>query len=312
MRRIKMKKLWSIVAALFLSLGLVSQVGFAQMSVEDGQGNTIELTNEVKKIVVLGYSEFDTLRAIGLEERVVGAPKGNLPAYLGEMDDRIQDIGSLKEPNLETIASLEPDLIIANGRTADLVPELQKIAPVFVFTLNNENQWEAFVKVNVALATLLGKESDAKVYIEGIERLNQEVAQYNQENPAKNLVLMLNEGNLSAYASNSRFGVIFQVLGFDPVDQEIEESRHGQEISYEGLLSLNPDRIFYLNRTAAIGGDTSNSPVLSENDLVAQTSAGIKKAIFPLTSDLWYLAGEGLESMKLKVEEIKHLVLSAE
>lgn len=297
-----------------LFLGLVSllagkvEVQATDVKVTDSLGTELVFEQTPERVVMLGYSEYDTLKALGLEELVVGAPKKNVPAYLGALPEKITDIGSLKEPNLETIAELAPDLIIATGRTAALAEELKQIAPVFVNRLDNVNFWESFKSTNLNLATIFNQTEKAEAVItsleEKVEQVKQTVADQNQTT----LVLMLNEGNLSAFSANSRFALIYQVLGFKAVDDSIEDGTHGQEVSYEGVLSLNPERIFYLDRTAAIGGDKTKNADFHTNELIAQTTASQNDAINALTSDLWYLTGGGLESLSLQIDEIEAFI----
>lgn len=303
-----MKKIQSLVLIMLLLLTFPINGVFAQTKITDSQGRELLFDNQPEKVVVLGYSELDSLKALGLIDKIVGAPLANVPEYLGELPGSITDVGTLKEPNLETIANLEPDLIIANGRTQELVAELEKIAPVFVYSLDTTKIWESFIQLNEAFASLFQVEDQLSVALEELDGIIQDINDFNQANPSKNLVLMLNEGAMSAFSTGSRFGILFDVLGFGTVDQEIEASRHGQEISFEGILSLNPDRIFYLDRTLAVGGDSQANPVLAENALVQETTAKKNQAILPLTADLWYLSGDGLESMKVKFKEIANYI----
>ena len=68
--------------------------------------------------------------------------------------------------------------------------------------------------------------------------------------------------------------LFYDTFGFTPVDDTLEASTHGQNISYEIFTGKkNPDIIFVIDRTKAIGGDTSQS-TLTENELVQQTTAG--------------------------------------
>lgn len=294
------------IVSLLAGMGKVQAA--AAVKVTDSLGTELVFEQTPERVVVLGYSEYDTLKALGLEELVVGAPKKNVPAYLGALPKKITDIGSLKEPNLETIAELGPDLIIATGRTAALAEELKQIAPVFVNRLDNVNFWESFKSTNLNLATIFNQTEKAEAVItsleEKVEQVKQTVADQNQTT----LVLMLNEGNLSAFSANSRFALIYQVLGFKAVDDSIEDGTHGQEVSYEGILSLNPERIFYLDRTAAIGGDKTKNADFLTNELIAQTTASQNDAINALTSDLWYLTGGGLESLSLQIDEIEAFI----
>lgn len=47
-----------------------------------------------------------------------------------EVPNSVQDIGTRTEPNLEKIAALKPDVILAAGPQQDLLATLGRIAPV--------------------------------------------------------------------------------------------------------------------------------------------------------------------------------------
>lgn len=48
------------------------------------------------------------------------------------LPDGIADLGLRQEPNIERLATLAPDLILASDQQADLVPVLERIAPVLL------------------------------------------------------------------------------------------------------------------------------------------------------------------------------------
>lgn len=68
-----------------LLLGIVSllsgmgKVQAAAVKVTDSLGTELVFEQTPERVVVLGYSEYDTLKALGLEELVVGAPKKTFP-----------------------------------------------------------------------------------------------------------------------------------------------------------------------------------------------------------------------------------------
>ena len=133
------------------------------------------------------------------------------------------------------------------------------------------------------------------------------IASQNEKHSEKSLAIMLNEGKMSAFGAQSRFGFLYQDLKFRPTDAKIEESRHGQEISFEGVSEFNPDVLFVLNRTLAIGGDNSKADALMKNELIQATNAVKNNKVVNLTSDLWYLSGGGLESTKLMLQDLQHV-----
>lgn len=73
------------------------------------------------------------------------------------------------------------------------------------------------------------------------------------------------------------------------------------------VSELNPDVLFVLNRTLAIGGDNSKADALMKNELIQATNAVKNNKVVNLTSDLWYLSGGGLESTKLMLQDLQHV-----
>ena len=49
-------------------------------------------------------------------------------------------------------------------------------------------------------------------------------------------VVMANEGGISLFSQASRYGIIYSDLGFKQVDNNIDESTHGQQITFEYFL----------------------------------------------------------------------------
>ncbi|MDQ0223084.1 siderophore ABC transporter substrate-binding protein [Streptococcus moroccensis] len=259
-----------------------------------------------QKIVTFDLGAADTIRAIGFEEAIVGLPTQGLPAYLSDLSD-LTSVGNMKEPDLEAIAALEPDLIIASGRTADYVAQFSEIAPTIMFEVDNTDYWTS-VKGNItALASIFGEDAvaEAEKQLANLDSQIADIASANEASDKKALAMVLNEGNMAVSGPNSRFAFLYSTLGFHPTEAEIEESRHGQEISFEGISEINPDLIFVLNRTLAIGGDNSSNESLLQNELVQATKAAQNDGIVNLTSDLWYLSGGGLESTQLMIDDVK-------
>ena len=78
-------------------------------------------------------------------EDVVGLPKQSLPPYLDKYnEDQYTNVGSLKEPNFETIYELKPDLIIISARQASLYDEFEKIAPTLYLDFKGEDYLNSF------------------------------------------------------------------------------------------------------------------------------------------------------------------------
>ena len=215
----------------------------------------------------------------------------------------------MKEPDIEAIAALKPDLIIASPRTAQYVKKFKEIAPTVLFKADNKDYWGSTKQNILSLASIFGEDGSkkAKSELAALDKEIESVASANEKSTKKALTLMLNEGAMSAFGAKSRFAFLYSTLKFKATDAKIKDSRHGQEVSFESVKQINPDIIFSLNRTLAIGGDNSVNKDLLNNSLIQETNAAKKKAIVNLTSDLWYLSGGGLESTKLMIKDVKNI-----
>ena len=98
-----------------------------------------EVNKNPQRVVVFDYGILDSLDKLGVEG-IIGVVKDNLPEHLSKFKaDEYTSVGTLKEPNMEKIFELKPDLIIISGRQAEYYDELNKIAPTVGFSVDNEN-----------------------------------------------------------------------------------------------------------------------------------------------------------------------------
>ncbi|RRR54217.1 ferrichrome ABC transporter substrate-binding protein [Streptococcus suis] len=315
-----MKRITLAFLALFSIIALAAcssaeQVStFQDITIQTSTGETTVPSNP-QKIVVLDYGVADSLRALGKEDTIVGMPKDSLPTYLKDLKDKkeITNVGNLREVNLETVAELEPDLIILSSRTQDQQAEFEKIAPAIYFETSTSDYLNS-VKTNATeLAKLFGDEAvkEAESKLADIDTLVQTAQDKNKDTQLTTLTVLLNEGSMAGIAPDGRYSFIYKTLGFQPTDLKLEENTqgnqgrsHGSSLSLESVSQINPDIVFVVDRTLAIGGDdTQNSDILN-NALIQETNAGKNKKIITLTPDLWYLSGGGLESTKLMFEEV--------
>ncbi|VQS98346.1 iron-compound ABC transporter iron-compound-binding protein [Streptococcus pneumoniae] len=93
----------------------------------------VKLSKVPEKIVTFDLGAADTIRALGFEKNIVGMPTKTVPTYLKDLVGTVKNVGSMKEPDLEAIAALEPDLIIASPRTQKFVDKFKEIAPTVLF-----------------------------------------------------------------------------------------------------------------------------------------------------------------------------------
>ncbi|MDF2662967.1 MAG: transporter, partial [Paenibacillus sp.] len=143
-------------------------------------------------------------------------------------------------------------------------------------------------------------EAELKAVSDSIQKLNQKV----KANGKNALIVLANEGSISAYGAGSRFGILHDVIGFEPVDKNIEVSTHGKPVSFEYIAEKNPDYLFVIDRGAAVGGEPAAKKTI-ENELVKKTKAFQNGNIVYLDPNYWYLSGGGLISVAEMVKEVE-------
>lgn len=272
------------------------------VTVTDGEGNKVEVATNPEKVVVFDNSALDTMDQLGVGDRVVGAATDNLPSFLAAYK-KVESAGGIKEPDLEKINAMQPDLILISGRQKDFKEQLAKIAPTLYLSTDNTDTWHSIQSQIQSIGAIFGKEAAAQTAIDTLQTKIDSIAKQASASQEKALVLLVNEGSLSAYGAGSRFSIVHDTFGFAQADEQIEASTHGQSVSYEYVIEKNPDVIFVIDRTQAIGGDDSKNNV-AENELVKETTAGKSGKVILLDPAVWYLAGSGIESVDIMADNV--------
>ncbi|CAM3896864.1 siderophore ABC transporter substrate-binding protein [Mesobacillus thioparans] len=256
-----------------------------------------------EKVVVFDFGVLDTLDE--LDVKVTGVPQAIVPEYLKKYAGKdYTNVGSLKEPDFEAIHAMKPDIIFISPRQAELYDQFAEIAPTVFVGMDYTDYMASFEKNMKLIGEIFEKED---VVAEKLADINASVDEINKEASAadeKALLVLANEGKVSAYGSGSRYGFIHDEFGFKAADENIEASTHGQSITFEYILEKNPGILFVIDRTAAVGGEVGAKETI-ENELVKKTDAFKNGKVIYLDGTNWYLSGGGLQSLKSMIEEVR-------
>lgn len=266
--------------------------------------DTVEVPVNPQRVIVLDFSALENLDYLGIKP--VAIPKSGVPSHLSKYKDdpSIADVGTVVEINLEKINELQPDLIIIGGRLADFYKDLSAIAPVIYPTVMGTTDFLGAFKRNLDdLGRIFGKQEEVDRAFEEIKTKVDAVKAKVDATDDRALILLHNRGRFSAYGSGSRFGIIHDVMGFQEAEKGLDTHVHGTPVSSEFVQKANPDIIFIVDRSMIVGNAVMDKEEV-ENKLVKQTNAAQNGKIFYLNPEVWYLAGGGIASVNMMIDEV--------
>src|SRR5690625_744125 len=188
-------------------------------TVTDASGAQVQVPDTAERPVVLHYSATQPMLDLGIQ------PVGHaevaeqvVPDDYWEILQDVPVVASGPEPELEQIASLEPDLILAtNTLEGPVTEQLADIAPVFQFTLGGDDRgdWQHRVE---EVATAFGRQ-DAfeQLRAEFEDRIDQISSDYADivEGRTVTAIGAWEEGNVQVHGHGSMPGSLLVGVGFD-------------------------------------------------------------------------------------------------
>jgi iron complex transport system substrate-binding protein len=276
-------------------------VSVATVDIDTVKGK-VTLPMNPSPIVVYDMTLMQDLAA--LDVAIDSKPSG---LHLDNLQSKLQpdpkEVGTVFEPDLEALNAMQPQAILVGSRMAEKYNELSSIAPTLDMTIDTSNIYQSSKQRLHDLGALFGKSDQALKLQQNIDNLIEQNKVLSKDK-GTGLVIMVNGNKLSAYGDKSRFGFIHSVLDVPMADTQISAANHGQPVSFEYLQKTNPDWLFVLDRSAAIGEDSVGAKAILDNPLVAQTTAWSKNQVVYLSPDS-YLAFGGYNQWMQDLTAIK-------
>ncbi|MEJ6394835.1 siderophore ABC transporter substrate-binding protein [Gymnodinialimonas sp. 2305UL16-5] len=285
----------------FTAMMLIAPMAIADDITIGTYAGDVTLSDTPDVVAVLDAAAIDTITALGVE--VDAVPDMPPLDYLTEAMAEAERVGSLFEPDFEALAALGPDLIIAGGRSSRQVAPLSEIAPTVDMTIWGDD----LIGQTHARLAAYGEIFDRAAQAEALSRmLNTRLTEAAAavEGQGNALILLANGGNVSAYGDDSRFGWLHTAIGLPEAFEALSAETHGEAVSFEFIADVNPDWILVIDRAAAIGQNGEAAAATLDNPLVASTTAAQTGQILYLDSGPLYLAGGGVQSMMMTLDEV--------
>jgi iron complex transport system substrate-binding protein len=264
-----------------------------------------EITGTPERVVVLDTGELDSAVALGIEpvgavEAIAGA---GYPAYLADQLEGVEKVGTIEQPNLESIARLEPDLILSSKiRHEAIYDQLSEIAPT-VFTEEVGVTW----KENFSLhAEALGRVEDAQrlqsEYDDAVDALSDALADRRQEKPEVSVVRSVGD-EVRIYLKENFLGTILSDAGLARPEAQ-DKAEFSETATVERIPDLDGD-VMFLSR---YGDDHRLLNRLMGNRLWDRLDVVKEDRVYEVPDDLWFL-GIGNLAAREVVEDLDTILV---
>lgn len=212
----------------------------------DASGTEVVLEAKPQKIAMLFFHHYEAMLALDAPLYAAAA----LEVYNGweslkpfAEKTELVDLGGTREPNLEKLVEVEPDLIIAAFGVHDAILEnLRKIAPtVAVSRTDNFSTWQGTIR---EYGKILGEEALAEERITNLESLIKEARETLSAHSGEAVALIRTFDKdvnywMPDFLYNTEGGV-----GLTSALEKPDGVAAGAVVSYEGFADANPAYIF--------------------------------------------------------------------
>lgn len=241
------------------------------ITITDKHGE-VTVPKNPKRVVALDSRTFEVLEKFGVD--LVAAPKDVMPADSSYVaDEKVQNIGNHREPNLEILAAADPDLVIIGQRFANYYDDIKALLPnASIIDIDMDvseetespgnNLLEGYIDSTKILGEIFNKNDEAEELIADLEEsLDKAKNAYNGES-VMGVIVSGGEIGYSAPKYGRVWGPIFELLDLKPaLEVENDSSDHmGDDISVEAIAQSNPAYLLVLDRDAAVSSEEGAKP----------------------------------------------------
>ena len=281
----------------------------------------MEVPYNPQRIAILDMAALDIVDALGVGDRVVGSAKVTIE-YLTDYnpDDSngaIMNLGTVKTADLEKVAASEPDIIFIGGRLASVYADLEAIAPVVYLAVDYEKGIVESTKANTqTIASIFGKEAEVDAMFNDFQP---RIDTLNTLLNGKDVLLgMYNSNALGLMDTESQLNIIAKELGANNLGEtigEVEKATHGEEASWETIITLDPEYMFILDRSTATGASDEGvmgAREVIENDLIKELDVykDGKIVCFIEHANVWYTATGGIQALDTMLADLEGALLN--
>lgn len=274
--------------------------------VKHAMGET-EIKGTPKRVVVLTNEGTEAVLALGVK------PVGAVKSFAGDPwydhiaadMEGVEVVGEESQPNLELIAGLQPDLILANKmRQEEIYEQLKAIAP----TVEAETLRGAWKDNFNLYAEALGKTEEGNKLIAAFDaRIEDFKAQAGDKLKETVSFVRFMGGKTRVYHTDTFSGVIAGQIGLARNEMTLNSKEtFADEITKERLPEADADRIFYFTYETGDGKGAAQEQEWTNDPIWKGLSAVKEGRVYQVNDAIWNTAG-GIKAANLMLDQLAEI-----
>ncbi|WP_333889509.1 ABC transporter substrate-binding protein [Caldilinea sp.] len=277
--------------------------------IQHAMGET-EVACTPQRIVTLGQDATDAVLA--LDVTPVGAVDpwgGRWYAYLGDRMANVVSLGMETEPNLETIVSLRPDLILGSRlRHEAIYEQLRQIAPT-IFAETIGRTWKE--NFQLYAQALCSETEGERIIAAWNDRIADFQAQMGERLKTEVSLIRFRADEVRIYTTGFPGSVLREAGLSRPESQQVDDWETAPQVlvlNKEQIPMMDGDVLFYM---VSNWGDDQGSQIMEEwtgHPLWKTLKAVQNNAVHPVNEEHWNLGGGVLAANRM-LDDLYHFFL---
>ncbi len=238
----KGNKILSLVFAMVFSLAIFAGCAETTKTMTDREGNEFTLPKKVEKIISTAPSNTEVLVDLGLADKLVAVDK-----YSADVEGINKDLPKIdfRNPDAETIISLQPDIIIASGhnKVGDNDPfQLVKDAGITVVYIPSSYSIDGIYGDIEFIAQITKADKKSKEIIDNMKKEVESIKAIGDKITNKKKVYFeIGSGSmLSSFGKETFLNEMIEIVGAENI---FANEKSWISPSIEAIISANPDVI---------------------------------------------------------------------
>ena len=298
------KSIIMMLAILMLALGLVScgekntiedntsnakeSVTTYPLTITDTNGNEVIIEKEPETVISLGPNVTEMVYSLDKGDKLVGRTKY---CDYPEQALEVQEVGTLTKPNLELIAEIKPDLVVASTHFTDEAKAKLDELGIPTIVLYSEDSFEGVYNSIETLGKILNASPKAEEVVAGMKEKVAEVTKKVEGLEAPSMYYVVGFGEKDSTAGGNTFiGEMIRMAN----GENIADDSEGWGYSKEKLAEKNPSII-------VLAGDNDTKATFESTDFYKDLEAVKNGKVYEIDQNLLNRQGprlaDGLEAL---------------